>query len=86
MVDTGNYRILKFNSSGTYVSQWGTNGSGASQFNAPQGATVDTANNVYVADTYNNRIQKFDAYGNYITQWGSYGQGEGRFSYPIGIA
>ena len=33
--DTGNNRIQKFSSTGTYVSQWGSEGSGDGQFTPP---------------------------------------------------
>ena len=70
----------------TYLSQWGSFGSGNGQFNAPQLAATDAAGNVYVADSNNQRIQKFTGTGAYLTQWGSPGSGNGQFSYPYGIA
>ncbi|PYE61986.1 NHL repeat-containing protein, partial [Aneurinibacillus soli] len=86
VVDTNNNRIQKFDSSGTYVTQWGSDGSGDGQFSYPQGIAVDSSGNVYVVDSNNKRIEKFDSSGTYITKWGSYGSGDGQFSYPQGIA
>ncbi len=57
--DIGNSRIQKFTSTGTFITKWGSGGSGDGQFYYPFGVTVDSSGNVYVADTFNNRIQKF---------------------------
>ena len=71
---------------GTFVTTWGSSGTGDGQFNAPLGVATDGNGNVYVADTNNNRIQKFDASGTFLTTSGSYGSGNGQFSNPIGVA
>jgi len=68
-----------------FLAQWGTSGTGDSEFNSPQAAAVDVDGNVYVSDTLNHRIQKFDADGVYLTQWGSSGTGDGQFNWPYGI-
>jgi len=59
VVDTENDRIQKFTSNGTYLNQWGDEGSGAGQFNDPIGIAVDENDNIYIADTLNRRIQVF---------------------------
>ncbi|MFI5372623.1 MAG: hypothetical protein ACHQ52_13790 [Candidatus Eisenbacteria bacterium] len=48
-----------FTGTGTYLTQWGSNGSGEGQFNIPLGLATDAAGNVYVSDNGNNRVQKF---------------------------
>ena len=58
VADTYNSRIQKFDSNGTYMSQWGTLGIGDGQLSYPEGITVDSTGNVYVADTNNSRIQE----------------------------
>jgi len=55
----GNHRIQKFDSNGTFLTKWGSLGSGDGQFNKPRRVAVDTAGNVYVSDNNNHRIQKF---------------------------
>jgi DNA-binding beta-propeller fold protein YncE len=61
--DPGNDRIEKFTSAGTYVSQWGSQGSANGQFNGPFGLAIGPAGNVYVADYANHRIQSFTSAG-----------------------
>jgi hypothetical protein len=51
--------IQKFTSSGTYLAQWGSSGSGSGQFQSPTGVATDAAGNVYVSEYGNSRIQKF---------------------------
>jgi DNA-binding beta-propeller fold protein YncE len=86
--DGSNSRIVKFTSNGTFLTQWGSYGSGNGQFDFPYlpGIAVDSDNNVYVADSGNARVEKFESNGNYLTQWGSSGNGNGQFSVPLGVA
>jgi DNA-binding beta-propeller fold protein YncE len=90
MTDGFNDRVQKFDNNGTFLSKWGTTGSGDGQFNHPQGVAVDSSGNVYVTDTAccggNTRIQKFDNSGTFLAKWGSEGSGDGQFNGPIGIA
>ena len=84
--ESGLGRVVKFDSNGKFVTQWGSYGSGNGQFEYPAGIAVDSSNNVYVVDSGNARVEKFDSNGNYLTQWGSYGNFGGFFEYPAGIA
>ncbi|MEW6557506.1 MAG: 6-bladed beta-propeller [Elusimicrobiota bacterium] len=84
VVDTGNFRIQKFNSNGIFILKWGSQGSGDGQFTGPQGITVDKSDNIYITD--NNQVKKFSSNGTFITKWGSYGWADGQFTNPIGIA
>ena len=61
VADSGNNRIQKFDPNGTFITKWGTSGSGNGQFDGPDGIAIDDSGNVYVADWNNNRIQKFDS-------------------------
>jgi sugar lactone lactonase YvrE len=71
--------VQKFNSSGTFVMSWGTQGSGSGQFIAGAGGLdTDSAGNVYVADPGNHRVQKFSSAGAFITSWSVSG--------PTGVA
>ena len=59
VADTDNHRIQLFTSSGTYLTQWGAQGSGNGQFMYPRGVAVDGSGHAYVADRDNYRIQVF---------------------------
>ncbi len=87
IADQANYRIQKFDSSGNYVTKWGSAGSGNGQFNYPSGIAIDAADNVYVSEAFSNkRIQKFTSSGVYVTKWGSAGSGNSQFQNITGIA
>ena len=57
--DTWNHRIQLFTNTGSYLIQWGTNGAGDGQFNAPYGVAADSFDNFFVSDFHNLRVQKF---------------------------
>lgn len=84
--DYNNQWVQKFTSSGTFITKWGTVGTGDGQFNHPEGIAIDSASNVYVVDAGNNRTQKFTSTGAFITKWGTGGPGDGQFTYPYSIA
>ena len=69
VTDTGNKRIVRFDENGKKVSEWGTDGTGPSQFIEPVGLAADPGGNVYVADTGNHRIQVFDPDGKFLRQF-----------------
>lgn len=79
VTDTGNNRVEKFTSAGTFIGAFGCAlanqtscgiGSGDGAFSVPTGVAVDSSGSVYVADYGNSLIQKFYGNGTYITQWG----------------
>jgi hypothetical protein len=41
VVDNWNNRVQKFSSDGQFVMKWGTSGSGAGQFDSPEGIAFD---------------------------------------------
>jgi len=84
VADDGNRRIQKFDSSGNFLTRWGTQGTGEGQFEFPQGVTTDASGNVYVADSGNDRIQKFGPCGFTMTPFSLFftaGAGGGSFSF-----
>ena len=52
--DQDNNRIQKFGPNGTFITKWGTSGSGNGQFDQPGGIAVNSSRDVYVADSGNN--------------------------------
>jgi len=65
--------------SGTFVSKFGSNGTGDGQFQSPQGIAIDSSGNIYVADKNNNRIQKFNSSGVFQSKFGTSGSGTTQF-------
>lgn len=86
VADYFNNRIVKFDSSGNVITQWGSQGSSDGQFINPQDVGIDSAGFIYVVDTRNHRIQKFTDSGQFVTQWGSQGSTDGQFNFPDRIA
>ena len=70
----------------TFVSAFGSEGSGDGQLNLPVGISADAQGNIWVADTYNNRIQEFSREGKYLTSFGEEGSGPGQLRDPYGLA
>jgi ABC-type Fe3+ transport system permease subunit/DNA-binding beta-propeller fold protein YncE len=69
-----------------FVGSIGRAGTGAGEFNRPEGICVDAQDRLYVADSCNHRIQIFSADGKFIRQYGRAGTGRGELSYPYDIA
>lgn len=95
VLDTGNSRVLKIDSSGKILTSWGSRTlegqtpPAAGTLNEPWGIALDSQGNVYVADTWNHRIQKFDGEGKFLLEWGTGGlsaDGPDRFWGPRGVA
>ncbi len=70
VVDSGNDRIQRFDSTGTHLETIGSFGSGSGQFSEPSGIFVDNSGNLFVADTLNSRIVKLDSTGNQLLRVG----------------
>jgi len=74
----GNSRVVKFDRNGSFITAWGTYGSGPGQFMLPHSVVIDKNDHVYVGDRENARIQIFDTEGRFLTQWTGIG-------YPYGL-
>jgi len=59
VADTGNAKIQKFTAAGTFLTQWGTPGTGNGELNRPWGITVALDGTILVTDQSNHRIQRF---------------------------
>jgi DNA-binding beta-propeller fold protein YncE len=54
-----------------FVTQWGSSGTGAGQFQAPVDVAVDGSGNAYVVDAVLNNVQKFDPNGRLLATFGA---------------
>ena len=64
VADSFNYRIQKFDPTGSPMNTFGSAGTGPGQFGSNTRVTVDLSDDsVFVSDINNNRIQKFDSTG-----------------------
>jgi YD repeat-containing protein len=86
VADSGNHRIQELSTSGTYISQFGSQGNGGGQFDYPESLATDASGHLYVVDFGNDRIQEFSASGQFLTSFGSHGSGDGQLNGPRGIA
>ncbi|HST29162.1 MAG TPA: NHL repeat-containing protein [Rudaea sp.] len=88
VADFSNNRIQRFNkSTGAYVSQFGTPGTGAGQLSSPSGLVYNPANGfLYVSETGNDRISVFSTVGTYQFQFASPGSGNGQLNNPYVLA
>jgi hypothetical protein len=91
-------RVTKFDSTGTFVTKWGTpNASGTStqalgRFNNPLGIAWSggdgsaTPASVFVVDNGNQRVQQFTPTGGNVDAFGMDAATDGNFQDPVGIA
>jgi hypothetical protein len=70
-------RVMKFDSNGKFLKQWGKPGSRAGEFNNPHALAFDGQGRLYVADRANNRIQIFTQDGKLISEWKQFGRPSG---------
>jgi streptogramin lyase len=66
VVDRLNNRVVKYDSKGKFVLQFGSTGAAEGQFNDPRGIDVAPNGTVWVADLGNDRIQAFSPSGTYL--------------------
>ena len=59
VADTGNKRIVIFDSDGNYITEFGTAGMDPGQFDEPVGVAIGNDGTIYVTDTWNQRVQSF---------------------------
>ena len=76
-----NERIMKFDKTGKFLTQWGKPGNGpcgAGEFSSLHALAIDSQGRLFIGDRDNNRIQIYDQDGKYLTCWY-------QFSRPSGI-
>ena len=72
-------RIVKFDSDGSYLMEWGQIGTLHGEFRTPHALEFDSQGRLWVADRGNHRIEIFDQNGNYLESRYSYGRISGIF-------
>jgi sugar lactone lactonase YvrE len=95
--DPGNGRIIKFPAgstsatSGTTVAGGNGLGTALNQLSTPEGLSVDSVGNLFVADAYNYRVLKFPAgstsstYGSIVAGGNGRGNSANQLNFPLGI-
>ncbi len=73
--EEGNNRIMKFDSAGRFVREWGNAGPGpaAGELNDVHALAFDSQGRLFVGDRRNARIQIFDQDGIFLEQWTQFG-------------
>ncbi len=72
-------RILKFDSDGNFIKEWGEIGFRPGQFRTPHAMAFDSGGRLYVADRGNHRIQIFDQDGNLLEIYNQYSRISGLY-------
>jgi len=75
----GNNRIIKFDSDGNYLMQWGETGGDHGQFRDPHALAMDSQGRLFVADRGNSRLQIFTQDGEHVATWTQFGRPSGLF-------
>ncbi|MBT5185452.1 MAG: hypothetical protein HOM01_01500, partial [Kordiimonadaceae bacterium] len=75
--EKGNNRIVKYNSEGEYLMEWGGDGAEWGEFYEPHSLAMDSEGRLFVADRYNDRVQIFTQDGEFINAWRQFGRPSG---------
>jgi DNA-binding beta-propeller fold protein YncE len=67
-------RVVKYNSEGEYLLEWGGVGAEAGEFRVPHALAMDSRGRLFVADRGNNRLQIFDQHGTHLQTWTQFGR------------
>lgn len=86
VVDSGNNRIQKFTSGGTFLTKWNAADSPFGSFNMPLAIGAGSVGSIFVADSGNHSIEKFNSTGAFISLFGGLGSGGGQFNNPTNVA
>ena len=79
-------KIVRRTDFGIPVQEWGSEGTGRSQFDLAEGMDTDVHGNLFVTELINNRIQVFDSTGSYLGAWGHWGTDPGELWRPVDLA
>ncbi len=84
--DSGNSRIEKFTSDGTFLTSWSVGSGVLSGSTYLPDISIDTGGHVYFTQTLNNTFEIHSVDGSLIAKTGSSGLREGQFDNPTSIA
>jgi sugar lactone lactonase YvrE len=74
-----NNRVVKFDSSGSFLMQWGETGKENGEFRDPHALAMDSRGRLFVGDRGNSRIQVFTQDGEHLLTWTQFGRPSGIF-------
>jgi DNA-binding beta-propeller fold protein YncE len=77
--------ISVFDTSGKFITKFGSTGSGDGELQRPAGLAVESNGNLVVADSGNNRLQVFSPDGKYLGKCGGPGKAPGELNQPWGL-
>lgn len=70
----GPARIVKFDSAGRYLGEFGVRGPSRGQLEVPHSLAMDSRGRLFVADRWNNRISIFEPDGKLVDVWTQFGR------------
>jgi sugar lactone lactonase YvrE len=75
-------RVVKVDSDGVYVAQWGSSGNGVGQMRNPMSIEFSSVGGsaLYVTDSRNFQVDKWSTTGSLIASFGSFGTGNGKMT------
>jgi streptogramin lyase len=88
IVDSGNFRVEKFDPDGKFISEFGAIGRQPGQFSRPKEAAVDKDGNIYVVDSLFGNFQIFNSSGQLLLAVGTRSNTDApaKFQLPSSIA
>lgn len=86
MADTDRYTVDKYSATGTFLMEFGSQGSASNQFLYPSRVVVGSDRRVYVVDTWANKVKVFTPAGAPLFSFGATGAANGQFKQPHGEA
>lgn len=75
----GSNRIVRFDSGGNFLMEWGSTGTADGEFSDPHALALDSQGRLFVADRANNRIQLFTQDGAHLATWTQFSRPSGLF-------
>lgn len=77
--------IQVFSANGQLLKQWGTYGTGDSNFANVEQVTIDNDDNIWIVDGINDRVKKYNRNGDLLFILGKTGKDKGEFTTPMGV-